>query len=76
VGEFNLSLLQEVIVAVPVMPADRVAKFKAECDQLVVLAATHDFHAVGQYYDLFPQTLDNTVIELLHRARMNVPQQS
>jgi len=67
---------KEIVVAVPVMPLDRVSKFEAECDKLVFIAATADFHAVGQYYDLFEQTTDDIVVDLLREARSIVPQQS
>lgn len=58
---------RSVIVAVPVMPADRVSLFEKEVDELVYLDAPYDFSAVGQFYEYFEQTTDEEVIEIMEK---------
>ncbi len=58
-----------VILAVPVMPADKVPEFRELVDDLVVLYAPEFFQAVGQFYQDFSQTTDEEVIEILRRNR-------
>ncbi|MBE3587880.1 MAG: phosphoribosyltransferase [Thermoanaerobacteraceae bacterium] len=57
----------ELILAVPVAPADVVDRLAGEVDQLVVLLVPEDFYAVGQFYQDFSQTTDEEVIGLLGR---------
>jgi predicted phosphoribosyltransferase len=57
-----------VVLAVPVMPADRVRSFAAMVDELVYVQAPKDFHAVGQFYERFDQTEDE---EVLHLMKLN-----
>lgn len=55
-----------LVAAIPVLPAEMVAKIKAEADEVVYLDAPEDFAgAVGSYYDEFPQVTDEEVIKLL-----------
>lgn len=56
---------RSVIVAVPVMPADRVSAFEKEVDELVYLDAPYDFAAVGQFYEYFEQTTDEEVVKIM-----------
>ncbi len=58
-----------IILAVPVLPADRVETFKKLVDDLVYVEAPIDFWAVGQFYQSFPQTSHETVIRLLKDTR-------
>jgi len=60
---------RRIILAVPVMPADRVPEFKNLVDELIVLYAPAEFSAVGQFYYDFSQTSDEEVIEILKRNR-------
>ncbi|MEO2082964.1 MAG: phosphoribosyltransferase [Desulfurobacteriaceae bacterium] len=66
-----LSLRKEkpkrIILAVPVMPADRVEEFRQIVDDLIVLHTPHFFQAVGQFYQDFSQTTDEEVIEVISR---------
>jgi len=55
-----------VVVAVPVGPADVVARL-ASMAEVVALSAPTDFVAVGAYYRNFPQVSDEEVVELLSR---------
>ncbi|HMO83334.1 MAG TPA: phosphoribosyltransferase family protein [Lacipirellulaceae bacterium] len=55
----------EVIVAVPVAPADRLAVIKEHCDRVICLKAADDFQAVGQYYASFAPVEEEDVATLL-----------
>ena len=58
-----------IVLAVPVMPADKLSEFSELVDDLVVLYAPEFFQAVGQFYQDFSQTTDEEVIEILRRNR-------
>lgn len=55
----------ELIVAVPVLPADRVHDVEKHCDRLVCLLPAKHFWAVGQFYEDFPTVEDSQVNEIL-----------
>jgi putative phosphoribosyl transferase len=57
----------ELVMAVPVAPADTLAGFVQEADKIVCLATPQNFGAVGYYYSDFSQTSDQEVIALLAR---------
>ena len=59
----------QVWVAVPVAPADSIARVASEADQLVVLHRPHRFMAVGAWYRDFSQTTNEEVRDLLRRSR-------
>lgn len=63
----------QVVVAVPVLPADRVEEFRHLADQLVYLAAPRDFYAVGQFYDEFEATSDQEVLQILEAQLEKLP---
>lgn len=56
---------REIIVAVPVAPADMVALLRRSCDEVVCLLAPERFHAVGAYYEDFEQVEDGQVVGML-----------
>ncbi|MRI59303.1 MAG: phosphoribosyltransferase [Epsilonproteobacteria bacterium] len=56
---------KEVIIAVPVAPAESLALLKEVADKVVVLQVPMDFMAVGQYYEDFHQLSDEEVMDLL-----------
>ncbi|HET7398200.1 MAG TPA: phosphoribosyltransferase family protein [Intrasporangium sp.] len=56
-----------VVLAVPVLPADRVDGFP-DADELVAVLAPRDLMAVGQYYRHFEATPDDEVVRLLDEA--------
>jgi predicted phosphoribosyltransferase len=56
-----------IILAVPVAPADVVARLASEVDHLVCLASPEPFYAVGQWYAHFDQVEDEEVISILRR---------
>lgn len=58
----------EIVLAVPVLPAEMVPKFKSVCDDLIYLLAPRDFSAVGLWYEDFGQTSDEEVIMLLNEC--------
>lgn len=61
----------EVILAVPVGPADVADRFD-EADEVVCLWAPEDFRAVGQFYQEFGPTSDEEVVSLLDEAEQRM----
>ena len=61
---------KKLIVAVPVAPHEVVEILRKEADEVIVLEDVRDYRgAVGAYYDDFPQTTDEEVIQLLQEVR-------
>ena len=60
---------QKLICAVPVAPPDTLDKVSAYADEMVCLIAPELFHAVGQFYQSFPQVSDEEVIASLASDR-------
>lgn len=58
-----------LILAVPVAPADVVARLREECDEVICLYEPYPFYAVGAHYAVFDQTSDEEVVSLLGEAR-------
>lgn len=58
-----------LVLAVPVAPADTLARLRGEVDDLVCLATPEPFHAVGLHYADFHQVSDEEVIAALASAR-------
>lgn len=58
-----------VILAVPVAAPQSADRLRGEADEVVCVHTPPQFHAVGQWYAEFPQTDDDTVIDLLERRR-------
>lgn len=58
-----------IVLAVPVAPADSLAKLRPLCDRIVCLATPEPFYAVGAHYSDFSQTEDEEVVELLAAAK-------
>ena len=58
----------KLVLAVPTAPPDSVARLSPEVDELIVLDTPEPFFAVGSWYEVFDQTTDEEVIELLRRA--------
>jgi putative phosphoribosyl transferase len=59
---------KRLVGAVPVAPAETVARLRAELDELVVLEVPPFFTAVGQAYADFRQVEDAEVLRLLETA--------
>jgi putative phosphoribosyl transferase len=62
---------QELIVAVPVAPAEVCQAIAPEVDQVVCLATPSPFYAIALWYDNFSQTTDAEVCDLLARQEQN-----
>ncbi|MDP8970289.1 MAG: phosphoribosyltransferase [Actinomycetota bacterium] len=62
-----------LVLAVPVSPPETAERLSIDADELVCLATPEQFMAVGQWYQHFDQTSDETVIELLQRSRGESP---
>jgi putative phosphoribosyl transferase len=60
---------RKVILAVPVAPAEGVRNLSREADEVVCLETPEPFYAVGQWYQEFPQTSDEEVVQILDEAR-------
>jgi predicted phosphoribosyltransferase len=58
----------EMVVALPVLPQDRIKDVGQRCDELVYLTAPPQFRAVGQFYGEFPQLGDDEVVALLRAS--------
>lgn len=63
----------QVVMAVPVAPADSLRKFRSLVDRVICLETPEPFGAVGFFYEDFEQVTDAEVIQLLaeqeHRLR-------
>ncbi len=57
----------KIVVAVPVAPPDTLEHIRDQVDEVVCISAPPHFYAVGQFYDLFGQTEDDEVIDLMSR---------
>lgn len=62
----------ELILAVPVGPPDTINTLSHEVDRVVVLETPAQFYAVGAYYEIFDQTTDREVVELLQETAQKV----
>lgn len=62
----------EIIIAVPVAPAETCAALAPEVDRVVCALTPEPFHAVGLWYQDFSQTTDDEVIQILESARSGV----
>jgi predicted phosphoribosyltransferase len=57
-----------VIVAVPVASTNAVERLRAVADDVIALCVDPAFDAVGRYYEVFSQTTDEEVLDLLRAA--------
>jgi putative phosphoribosyl transferase len=58
-----------IIVAAPAAPVETCEELEREVDEVVVIARPEPFYAVGQSYEIFSQTSDEEVRELLRIAK-------
>ena len=54
-----------IIVAVPVASTSACVRLKRVADEVIALVVDEDFDAVGRYYQIFYQTTDEEVLDLL-----------
>ena len=59
---------QKIVVAIPVSPKDTLKKIEAEADEVICLYTPEVFFGVGGFYDVFYQTEDEEVIDLLNKS--------
>ncbi|MBI2742981.1 MAG: phosphoribosyltransferase [Chlamydiales bacterium] len=55
---------KKIILAVPVAAPDSLKRLKKQVDETICIAAPDPFYAVGNFYDLFPQTSDSDLLSL------------
>ena len=60
---------QEIIAAIPVIPADTLPYLERFTDKVISLITPTDFKAVGQFYEKFPQVSDQEAIDILQRTK-------
>ncbi|PXX90818.1 phosphoribosyltransferase [Marinobacter vulgaris] len=58
---------REIVVAVPVAPADTIENLRSNADNIVCLETPDNFNAIGQWYRDFHQVSDEEVRQLLDR---------
>ncbi len=63
----------QVIIAVPVASQQTWRGFQSLVTEIVCLQTPEDFRSVGEWYDDFGQTSDETVRALLQQAAENIP---
>ncbi|GAM26852.1 hypothetical protein SAMD00019534_100270, partial [Acytostelium subglobosum LB1] len=58
---------KKIVVAVPVAPHDSISELKhnPKVDEIICLSTPYPFNAVGNFYHLFDQTEDDTVIQMM-----------
>ncbi len=59
----------EIVVAIPVAPAETLKKIKEYADEIVCLYTPEPFFAIGQFYEKFEQLEDEEVIEILNKSK-------
>jgi len=61
-------LAREVVVAIPVGPADAIRRLEREADRVICALRPASFLSVGEFYEDFTQTADEEVVATLARA--------
>jgi putative phosphoribosyl transferase len=67
---------QKIVVAIPVLPFDRIKKIKSKVDELIYLQAPGYFPGVGAFYRNFEQVSDEDVKRLLKENNKFVESES
>jgi putative phosphoribosyl transferase len=62
----------KIVVAVPVAARETCEALQEDADEVICAATPTPFFAVGQWYDIFDQTSDEEVHQLLERSRARV----
>ena len=60
---------EKIVVAAPVIAQDSLKKIKKEADEIIYLQAPSFFAAVGAFYEIFNQTEDAEVIEIMKKSK-------
>jgi putative phosphoribosyl transferase len=61
----------ELIVAVPVAPAETLHEVRRWCDEVVCLMAPKQFWAIGQFYEDFSLVADEEVVDILRSLALS-----
>lgn len=59
--------VEKIVVALPVCPPDTALKLGEQAEETIFLATPTPFHAVGLWYQHFPQVEDDEVLKLLSK---------
>jgi len=60
---------EKIVVAIPVIAQDSLEKIKKEADEVIYLDAPSFFDAVGAFYEIFDQTEDEEVINIMETSK-------
>jgi predicted phosphoribosyltransferase len=60
---------KKVVVGVPVASTNAFERLEKVADEVYALEVDPDFDAVGRYYEVFTQTTDEEVLEVLRSSR-------
>ena len=60
---------KKTVLALPVGPADTVSRLAGAADETICLKSPPYFHAIGQFYQQFPQVEDEELLEILRQER-------
>lgn len=60
---------KKIVIAVPVAPEDTISELKVIVDEVICLYTPVFFGAVGAFYEIFNQTEDEEVIELMEKSK-------
>jgi predicted phosphoribosyltransferase len=63
----------KIIVAAPVASTSAVGRLRRVADEVCALIIDPEFDAVGRYYEVFAQTTDKEVLDLLHSQPVHKP---
>lgn len=58
---------KKIIVAVPVLPPDTIGPVEKVVDELIYIDAPVIFGAIGKFYEVFGQTRDEEVVEIMKK---------
>lgn len=70
------TVVKQLILAVPVAPADTVESLQSEVDELICLAMPDCFGAIGYFYEDFSQISDEEVIDLIRQSQRTAAPQA
>jgi len=62
----------KIVVAIPIIPFDRVNLLRSIADELIFVDNPKDFMAIGQFYEYFPQVSSEEVKEILAKRAIKV----
>ncbi|PIQ77359.1 phosphoribosyltransferase [Candidatus Peregrinibacteria bacterium CG11_big_fil_rev_8_21_14_0_20_46_8] len=58
---------EKIVAATPIASPSTIAELRKEADEVIALSSPASFIAVGQFYEYFPQTTDEEVIDALYK---------